>query len=88
MTHTEQQLRCPICDWAAEVPQPQYAPGLAAVFGLDAATLASIHLRQEQHRLEANIERHMRTHGPGEWLPALMEARNALAAARTEATTR
>lgn len=73
------RIHCPLCDWSTEIPRPQYAPGVAAVFGLDADTLAAIHQRQCEHRMESEIERHLRTHTVTEWTTALMQARDRIA---------
>lgn len=80
MTPTS-RYTCPIpsCGESWDQPEMQYAPGVAAVFGLDADTLGRIHLRQEEYRLENNIKAHMRKHSPEEWLPELMRLRSIVA---------
>ena len=73
------QIHCPLCDWSAPIPKAQYAPGVAAVFGMSAAALADIHLMQDARRLEINVETHLRTHTVTEWVTALMQARDRVA---------
>jgi hypothetical protein len=81
--HTSQvvdgRILCPLCDWSIEIPEPQYAPGVAEVFGMDAATLANIHLHQSARRMENDLERHLSTHPVQAWVIALMQARDRIA---------
>lgn len=41
--HTTQvidgRIHCPLCEWSEALPEMQYAPGVAAAFGMDAETL-------------------------------------------------
>lgn len=74
--------RCPLCDWVHTPEALQYAasnvaaaPAVAAALGMPADALLSIHRQQAMGRDEHAIERHMRTHPPQDWLPALIEAR-------------
>lgn len=73
------RILCPLCDWSAPLPQPQYAPAVAAVFGMSASALADIHMHSEARRLENEIKRHLSTHPVQEWLVALMKARDEIA---------
>lgn len=79
---------CPLCDWSINVPEPQHAPALAAVFGVTSDALASIHLQQEMRRTEAEAERHMITHKPQEWLPVIMKLRATVQQYERELTAR
>jgi len=69
---------CPLCDWRIEIPTP--APPDAVILatlarGIAADMLASLREHGAKVRLEREIEQHLSTHGPVEWLPALLEAR-------------
>ena len=75
-------ITCPLCDWSIDEPIVQYAPGVAAAFGITPSALASIHLSQEMRRTEEELDRHLRTHPPTDWLPALMAARKKLDSAQ------
>jgi len=69
---------CPLCDWTLDVPagdDPVMAGAIAAVMGVPADAFTSIRDHQRKRRLEVDLDRHLRTHGPDEWLPALMDAR-------------
>ena len=70
-------LDCPLCDWTIEIPAP--TPGAAAnvavAMGIPADAFISIRDHQAKVRLEHDLEAHLRTHGPTDWLPALLEAR-------------
>lgn len=75
-------LHCPLCDWTQEAEATRYtesnlaaSPGIATALGMPADALLSIHLHQARRRDETTIEHHLGTHGPHDWLPALMDAR-------------
>lgn len=76
------RLTCPLCDWSEPRETAQYAasnqtaaPAVAAALGLPADALLQIHTHQAMKRDERNLEQHLITHGPHDWLPALMDAR-------------
>ena len=73
------RFNCLLCEWSTEIPEPQYAPGVAAAFGITAEALASIHRGQNMHRLEADLRSHFTSHKVEEWVQALREAREEIA---------
>lgn len=94
MTNTEAEqtggmrtvLTCPLCDWEHESAQAKYAasnqaaaPAVAAALGMPTGALLATYAHQMARTDEHALEQHLRTHGPHDWLPALMEARRALA---------
>ena len=70
-------VTCPLCDWTHEVAEATPAPGIATALGLPTESLALIHNHQIAQGVEDALDKHLRTHGPHDWLPALMEARRA-----------
>lgn len=76
--------RCPLCEWTLDRPadlgsrNAAAVPSLAAALGMPADALLAIHQHHAAGRAEADIEAHMSTHKPQEWLPALMDARRDL----------
>lgn len=82
------QVLCPLCEWTAPMPTAQYAPHVAAAFGITANALADIHLSQGRVRLEYQIRQHLDTHSLQEWLEALMSARDRVAELEAERAER
>lgn len=77
-------LTCPLCSWEQERESARHeasnlaaAPAVAAALGLPTGALLGIHAHQAARRDESTLERHLSTHGPHDWLPALMQARAA-----------
>lgn len=66
----------PKCDWKIEHPVMQHAPGLGAIFGMPDQALEMTHHHQSLKRMEADIERHLKTHSVLEWTEAIMELRS------------
>lgn len=83
---TDEVLACPLCDWTYVRESAQFAesnltaaPAIAEALGLPVGAMLEIHAHQAMRRDEFMIEDHLKTHGPHDWLPALMEARAAKA---------
>lgn len=74
-----ERIHCLLCNWSVEVPRPQYAPDVAAAFGMTADALASVHQGQNMHRLETDLRVHFGSHKVEEWVKALREARDEIA---------
>ena len=82
MTYT-----CPLCDWTLEsevarMRRPDNlaaAPGVAAALGVPTDAMLSIHENACRRRDEHELEQHLSTHGPKDWLPALTAALDACA---------
>lgn len=80
MTYT-----CPLCDWTLEsevarMRRPDNlaaAPGVAAALGVPTDAMLSIHENACRRRDEHELEQHLSTHGPKDWLPALTAALDA-----------
>lgn len=71
-------FNCPLCRWHIDIPagdDPVIASGVAAAMGVPADAFASIREHQAKQRIELDLKRHLMTHGPDEWLPALLKAR-------------
>lgn len=82
---TDTMLICPLCPWTQEAKAPRArtpenvaaAPRVASALGLPASALLATHEHAARRRDERTLRRHLSTHGPGEWLPALVAAQRA-----------
>jgi hypothetical protein len=68
-------VTCPLCPETFEAREVPRAPAIAEALGMGADALQVVHTDQVRRRLEQDLDRHLRTHPPKEWLPALMTAR-------------
>lgn len=82
---TDTMLICPLCPWTQEAKAPRArtpenvaaAPRVASALGLPASALLATHEHAARRRDERTLRRHLSTHGPDEWLPALTAAQRA-----------
>jgi hypothetical protein len=78
MNFNNTMLNCPLCSWRLLMPVPFQNVKIAAAMGMSTKELRAILADSNVERFEEELLAHLSTHGPNDWVPALMNARHTL----------